>query len=352
MFNVRHVTIKPSTEIDFVNAKTFDVFISHSSKDSHAATAIKHYLESAAIRCWKAPDDIMPGESWPQAIARALNDSKTMVLIWSSHSTQSPEVSKELTLAMKNGVTVVPFRIEDVEAVGEWEYHLANTHWMDAFSGNIEEHFGGLVSYLNRILPGRNVTNSPVPAPELGLPLLAAPPLPLASPAPAMAINWIPTMILYCAVTVVSVLINLVGLVDPDVSGVLALLGLPLFIVALVFVSLLHHRCWESLPSRFRVTTPSKAVGYLFIPLFNLYWAFISWPKLADGLLAWQKTQRTSVLTDARGLALSYAILFVCSMTLGLIPGVASLISIGEVVVLFVMYGKIVPAINDMSSAR
>jgi hypothetical protein len=138
-----------------MSEKNFDVFISHSSKDALAASAIKQHLQGVGIRCWKAPDDIMPGESWPQAILRALGNCHAMVLVWSSNSTASGEVSKELTLAMRNNITVVPFRIEDVKASGEWEYHLANTHWMDAFVGDIDNHFAGLASYLNRVLPER-----------------------------------------------------------------------------------------------------------------------------------------------------------------------------------------------------
>ena len=138
-----------------MSEKNFDVFISHSSKDALAASAIKQHLQGVGIRCWKAPDDIMPGESWPQAILRALGNCHAMVLVWSSNSTTSGEVSKELTLAMRNNITVVPFRIEDVKASGEWEYHLANTHWMDAFAGDMENHFSGLTSYLMRVLPVR-----------------------------------------------------------------------------------------------------------------------------------------------------------------------------------------------------
>lgn len=130
----------------------FEVFISHSSKDALPASAIKKHLQKAGIRCWKAPDDINPGESWPQAILRALENCRIMVLVWSTNSTSSNEVSKELTLAMKNNLTVVPFRIENVAACGEWEYHLANTHWMDAYSGKMEQHLEGLAIYLKKIL--------------------------------------------------------------------------------------------------------------------------------------------------------------------------------------------------------
>jgi hypothetical protein len=151
-----------------MQSKPFDVFISHSSKDAQAASAIKQYLQTRGIRCWKAPDDIVPGESWPNAILRALENCHAMVLVWSSHSTASGEVSKELTLAMRNNLTVIPFRIQDIKASGDWEYHLANTHWMDAFSGELGEHLQGLAEYLSRVLPLREIP--PIPADTLNQP--------------------------------------------------------------------------------------------------------------------------------------------------------------------------------------
>ena len=135
-------------------AKPFDIFISHSSKDTLAASAIKQHLQNRGLRCWKAPDDIQPGESWPQAILRAISNSQIMLLVWSGNSVSSQEVSKELTLAMQSKLTVVPFRIEDVEASAEWAYHLANTHWMNAFEGPIEQYFDGLADYVGKVIPG------------------------------------------------------------------------------------------------------------------------------------------------------------------------------------------------------
>jgi len=95
------------------------------------ANAIKQGLQSHGIRCWKAPDDIFPGESWPAAITRAISICKAMVLVWSSNSIGSHEVSKELTLAMTKGLMVIPYKIENIPPNGEWEYHLANSHWLD-----------------------------------------------------------------------------------------------------------------------------------------------------------------------------------------------------------------------------
>lgn len=134
----------------------FDVFISHSTQDANAASAIKHHLQSSGLRCWKAPDDIYPGESWPSAISRALATCRIMVLVWSRNSLASKEVAKELTIAMRNGLSVIPFRIEDVRATGEWDYHLANTHWMDAFPGKLDAFVAELATRIHGLLNSKS----------------------------------------------------------------------------------------------------------------------------------------------------------------------------------------------------
>jgi hypothetical protein len=161
-------------------------------------------------------------------------------------------------------------------------------------------------------------------------------------------INWITALVLYCVVNAASILISLVGLEDKEASAGLLLLALPLIILGIVFTSILHYQCWRALPERFRATTPGKAVGYIFIPFYNFYWAFVSWPKLAQGLVEWQKSVGKSTVTDLRSLAMTYAIIFVCSMTVGLIPRFDILIHIGDLVLFIIFYRQIVTAINEM----
>lgn len=161
-------------------------------------------------------------------------------------------------------------------------------------------------------------------------------------------INWIPALVLSCVVSAASILISLVGLEDEEAAEKLSLLALPLIILMIVFEAILHYQCWKALPERFRATTPGKAVGYLFIPFYNFYWAFVSYPKLAEGLVEWQKSVGKPTVTDARSLAMTYAIIFVCSMTVGLIPRFNILIVIGELVVFIIFYRQIVTAINEM----
>lgn len=132
---------------------TFDIFISHSKSDEEMASAIKRHLEAAGFKCWKAPEDIIFGEVWASAITRALGVCRVMILVWSRNSLASPQVSKELTIATRNGLTVIPFRIEDVQPTHEWDYHLVNTHWMDAFRGSVEQYLPHLTEHLAKLLP-------------------------------------------------------------------------------------------------------------------------------------------------------------------------------------------------------
>jgi hypothetical protein len=55
-----------------------------------------------------------------------------MVLVWTSNSMASQEVSKELTLAMQCGAVIIPFRSEDLAPEGAWRYHLSQVQWLEA----------------------------------------------------------------------------------------------------------------------------------------------------------------------------------------------------------------------------
>jgi TIR domain len=74
---------------------SYDVFISHSSKNADLGTLMKQYLATRGIRCWKAPDDIEPSEPWPVAIMRGLRECPIVVLIWTKESMASDQVLKE-----------------------------------------------------------------------------------------------------------------------------------------------------------------------------------------------------------------------------------------------------------------
>lgn len=104
------------------------VFISYSTKDSEVASELKRNLELHSITCWKAPESILPGQTWEESIVDAISQTDLMVLIWSGASQCSEQVKRELTLACNQGKVIIPYRIEDISPAGTFAYYLSNTH--------------------------------------------------------------------------------------------------------------------------------------------------------------------------------------------------------------------------------
>jgi hypothetical protein len=65
-----------------------------------------------------------------------------------------------------------------------------------------------------------------------------------------------------------------------NVETVRTILVLCIIVTNILFLRLLY-KAWSILPASFARTTPGKAVGYLLIPLYNLYWAWNAIPGFA-----------------------------------------------------------------------
>src|ERR1051325_3265151 len=122
-----------------------DVFISYSSKDKHVADAACASLESANIRCWIAPREILAGADWAESIIEAINGSRLMVLIFSSNANASRQIKNEVERAVNRGIAIVPFRIEDVIPSKSLEYFISTPHGLDARPPPLEKHLAHLV---------------------------------------------------------------------------------------------------------------------------------------------------------------------------------------------------------------
>lgn len=129
-----------------------DIFISHSSKDSVVANAVCHHLEEVGIRCFMAPRDIMAGELWAEAIVSGIKKCRIFVLIFSTNSNQSKQVSKEISIAVESGLVVIPFKISDDKPAGVLQYYMVDTHWIDALTPPVEIHIQHLAARITSIL--------------------------------------------------------------------------------------------------------------------------------------------------------------------------------------------------------
>ncbi len=117
-----------------------DVFISHSSLDKSAADAVCAALETRGIRCWIAPRDIKPSDSWASAIVEAIRNCPIFLLILSSHANSSDQVPREVAQAASSGKQLLTLRIEDVQPEDELNFYLLERHWLDAMTPPFAAH--------------------------------------------------------------------------------------------------------------------------------------------------------------------------------------------------------------------
>ena len=139
-----------------------DVFISHSSKDKEIAEKMCEALEAKGLKCWMAPRDIMPGSEWAVAISDAIATIKVMVVIYSANSAASTQVPKELGLADKRGKFIIPYKIDNMELTGAFDYYLAGAHWIVANPQIGDYKFEELFGVMNGVMqvPLQNITNN------------------------------------------------------------------------------------------------------------------------------------------------------------------------------------------------
>lgn len=129
-----------------------DVFISHSTNNRPVANAVCAALESAGIRCWIAPRDVLPGRSYSGEITRAIQQSRAFVLIFSAQSNNSEQVLREVQLAANSRLHIVQFRIDAVVPSDDLEYYLSGPHWLDAVTPPLENHLDQLKNSMKALL--------------------------------------------------------------------------------------------------------------------------------------------------------------------------------------------------------
>jgi hypothetical protein len=142
---------------------------------------------------------------------------------------------------------------------------------------------------------------------------------------------------------VISILLGIILLFDRyNEEEALAVVGFGVLImlIASIYFLMILYRLWSYTISQSRklglnpsIESPAKAVGFLFIPLFNYYWIFIAYGKLAKDLNAIAEKKGF-----ARGMPDIIGVLVALFMLLGLIPFLGYLTSFIAVFVLIPVF--------------
>jgi TIR domain len=145
------------------------IFVSYSQPDRECAFQLVAQLEADGLGVWIAPRDISPAADWAEEIIEAIAAARIMVLVFSSHCNDSPQVRREVERAVHRQVPVLPMRIEAVLPARSLEYFLSTQHWLDAFPPPREPYYARLSTHIASLLNATTGTRAafvpqPIPA--------------------------------------------------------------------------------------------------------------------------------------------------------------------------------------------
>ena len=132
-------------------------------------------------------------------------------------------------------------------------------------------------------------------------------------------INWKPTLLFALlamgalVAMLVEVILNNLA-VSMQIFSLYSILG----VIAVALGATMHYQCWKAIPEKYRRTTPGRAVGLLFVPVYHLYWYFVSFIGLGKGLKSWNREitgrQAHTGFKLGVGIATIFALFFVKSV--------------------------------------
>ena len=163
----------------------YAVFISHSGKDHDAVYEAASFLKKNDIKCFTDDDNLPPGAVFSEVIATAIKESSVFLLIFSSNSDLSPDVRREVGLAININKPIIPFRLEKVEP-DKLGFLLSGISWMDGFPPPLQKHLPKLLETIRHYLLADNTV------PPLNPPLNPEQPPPSGTEQPAKPGVWYP----------------------------------------------------------------------------------------------------------------------------------------------------------------
>ena len=145
------------------------IFISHSQHDVAVVTAIARGMEQAGYHTWYSERDLQPGASRTSQISEAIAQCEAIVLVVSSHSVTSHQVTKEAVDAFEKGKPLLPVLLDITPAQLQelqlgWWYAVSGTAIVGIGAGGIEDATAQIVERLKAhgIHPEMKTMTSPI----------------------------------------------------------------------------------------------------------------------------------------------------------------------------------------------
>ena len=113
--------------------KNFDVFVSFSFADRKIVEKIVDALEKEyGLKVWVCTEKLNGGDRYFKEIPPAIRDSKVFLFVFSKSSSTSEEVAKEVEIAFKDKIKIIPFLIDNTDIEdSDAEYYIVDLNYVD-----------------------------------------------------------------------------------------------------------------------------------------------------------------------------------------------------------------------------
>jgi hypothetical protein len=149
-----------------------------------------------------------------------------------------------------------------------------------------------------------------------------------------------------------ALLLATAGDADRDIQRALALTLLvgTLFtaIIIAVFIMMILYRAWKAIQDEQVRTTPGKAIGYLFIPLFNFYWLFVAVGGFAAAFNRYAARHRIAARQLSPALFYTHCVLSLVGIPIGFVPVIGLIYAIIVCPIPLIVLWGITGAVNDV----
>ena len=120
---------------------SIEVFVSYSSQDYERVIPVVDRLREAGVALWVDEGSIDAATLWSESIVEAIAECHVLIMMVSSHSTDSHNVVKEVMIASEGKKTILPIYLESAEIPAKLKYQLTGIQHLEWFDGGSDEVF-------------------------------------------------------------------------------------------------------------------------------------------------------------------------------------------------------------------
>jgi len=135
------------------------------------------------------------------------------------------------------------------------------------------------------------------------------------------------------------------GEVFAGIGFLLMMAGSVLFLYSFIVTLVLYYKMWDAIQDGSARTSPGAAVGFLFIPFFNIYWIFQAVWGFSKDYNAYLQRHQIAAQPLPDSLFLIFCILSIVSG----IPYIGALFGLASAIIFIIMIVKICAAINMLA---